>query len=121
MADEITILASLAMSKGGTTETLATGTQKFAMSGRRYLKQKQVIGTSYETLQVGELSTRGYLLLINKDPDNFVTVSNLGVLALAILDAGDGFMILKVGADFQAPQLKADTAECEVQSFFLEA
>jgi hypothetical protein len=74
----------------------------------------QVVGTTEEALDFGDVSTLGWLYLENLDDTNFVEYGpdSTGMVAFGKLEAGEcAILRLKPGITVKA---KADTAECKV-------
>src|SRR5689334_11671718 len=75
MANEISISASLAVSKGGMVLT-GTGNAQLDMAGEDMIHTTQIIGTSAETLALVDLAgTPGYVMVKNLDATNFVELA----------------------------------------------
>ncbi len=72
-----------------------------------------------ETEMRGAIAAPGYVIMINLDPTNYVSLRiATGGTEAARLDAAGGFAMLKLGTGAQAPFLVANTANCRV-SFLL--
>jgi hypothetical protein len=109
MANEIGVSASIAASKGGATIS-ASGTDTADMSGDQMIANVQSVGTSAEALQLGDVSTIGYLFLKNMDATNYVEValdSAVSTQIFAKLLAGDVTLVKAATATLYA---KANTA-----------
>ena len=74
MANEITLSASLAFSKGGIGSTLSDTALEFDVSGTDYVQGTQGVGTTDEALDLGHITTPGYCYMKNTDSTNFITV-----------------------------------------------
>jgi hypothetical protein len=79
MAAEITVSCSLSFSKGSSSAALS-GSGAFTMTGTRYLRGRQNIGTTEEQISIGEITSEGWMLVINRDTSNFVRLRQ-GVVA----------------------------------------
>ena len=109
MANEISVSASLSVSKGGASIS-ATGTVSFTMSGDQMLSNVQIIGTAAEAITVGDVATIGYVFLKNMDATNFVEValdSGVSTQKIAKILAGGIALFPASTATLYA---KADTA-----------
>ena len=91
------------------------------MSGDQMISNVQIIGTSSESVLLGDVTTIGYVYLRNMDATNFVSIS-----ALATAVAGTSFCKLLAGdaCIFKAVSTQltaiADTAPVNLQVFALE-
>lgn len=113
MANELTITASLAFAKGSVSVSLAKSAAQFTVSGTKYYQGVQTVGTSEEALELGDISTGGYCLLINRDATNYVSVrSGTGAANLIKVKAGEPALFRVEAA---APYVIANTASCEVE------
>lgn len=112
MSAELLLSASLKFSKGGSVfEALLNGTY-FDVSGTVGNKQVQAIGTSDESLALGDVSTIGFVMIKNLDPTNYVTIGSDGTLYPLKLKPGEAFMGRWNAA---AIHVKANTATCNVE------
>ena len=117
MANEISITATLSVSKGGTTVTNATSTDSIDMTGTNMLTLVQNIGTSYEALTLTDIDTAAkyFVMLRNKDATNYVEVSfDAGSTFSLRMDAGELCGPLPMVAGEQIG-CRANTAACEVE------
>ncbi len=67
MADELTVTASLAFSKGQASSSMSVLALTIDVTGTRYNKSVQTIGTSEEALSLGDIGTPGYVIVKNLD------------------------------------------------------
>jgi hypothetical protein len=116
MANELTISASLEYSDDVDVEASASITELLrTLTTKKVLKTKQSVGTSEEALIIGDISTRAWCMLINRDPTNFINVKvATGGAIFAKLLAGE-FCLLRLGSGAQSPFVIADTASCELE------
>ena len=122
MADEITASASLRYARSTHTAFYAVTGKQFDQTGTDYAEHTQTIGTTEEALDLGDVGTPGYILLVNLDPTNFVSVRAATGAANAIrLDANGGFALFKLGSGATAPFAIADTAACQIKYLLIEA
>lgn len=120
MANEVyTSLTTRAKKNGATVEF--TGNYNLDMSGDELLNATQVIGTTSETLDFGDITgAPGQVVVKNLDSTNFVEIggdSGLTVFKLT-LRAGE-FALFSPGA--ATVYAKADTADVRVQILATEA
>jgi hypothetical protein len=109
MANEITATASLSASKGGASIN-NSGSKVADMAGDQMIGNVQAVGTAAEALNVGDVSTIGYVYLKNMDATNFVEValdSAVSTQIFAKLLPGD---VTLVKAKTATMYVKADTA-----------
>lgn len=101
MANEIQLSVNLNASKGGASAS-GTVSQVSTMAGDQMIASVQVIGTSSEAVNLGDVTTAGYVFLKNMDATNFVSVSVLATAVAATsftkLLPGDAALIKAVGA-----------------------
>ncbi len=121
MANELTVSGSLSFTKGSITAALAKNGLQITITGTKKLENVQNIGTSEEALQLGDLGSAAncWLLLINRDATNYVSVRRAtGEGNFAKLLAGE-FLLTRMEA--AAPFLIANTAACNVEYCLIEA
>lgn len=116
MANELTLNASIEYSDSVDVEASAAITDLLrTLTTSKVLKTKQSVGTSEEALIVGDISTRAWCMLINRDTTNFINVkTGTGGTIFAKLLAGE-FCLLRLGSGAQSPFVIADTASCELE------
>jgi hypothetical protein len=121
VADEITISASLAMSKGGRTPSFACIADTFDMAGTDYIRGTQTATTSTTALDIGRITQPGLMLLKNLDSSNYIE------LAGATFTVGNGVIQVKAGEcclfrwKGTTPFILANTASVEVEYLLCEA
>lgn len=76
MANEIVLATSLSITKNGTT-TSASVSKTITQSGDQTLGNVQIVGTSSETVNVGDVVTIGYIHFKNLDATNFVSIHDV--------------------------------------------
>lgn len=120
MANEIYKTATVRANKNGARIEFS-GTKNIDMSGDDLVSATQVIGTSSETLDLGDVTgAPGVLVVKNLDTTNFVELggdSGLTVFKIKII-AGDFAVIQPTSGTIYA---KADTADVRVQILSAEA
>lgn len=121
MANELTVSASLSFTKGSITAALAKNGLQITITGTKKLENVQNIGTSEEALQLGDLGSAAgcWLLLINRDPTNYVNIRPAtGVADMCKVMPGEPALFRVAGA---APYAIANTAACNVEYVLIEA
>ena len=91
---------------------------------KKVLKGRQTVGLTAEPVILGDIETRGWLILQNKDPLNEVTVRMSAATtgnAVGVMKPGEPYGPVRLGPDMQQPHLQADTAECDVDVFLTGA
>lgn len=122
MADEITVSAALKGLRSDWSKGLDKIGLQFDMTGTKYQDGVQTVGITEEALDLGDVGTPGYVLLINLDTTNFVSIRPATGAANTIrLDPNFGLALFKLGSGATAPFAIADTAACRVQYLLLEA
>lgn len=118
MADEIKVSASLELDTGTLAEELVLPTRHFDFSGTKFTKHTQSIGTSEEAIDLGEITTLGWVLAVNRDPTNFVSLKTAtsGTVFAKLLPE-NGCALFHFGSGVTAPFAIADTAACIVEFF----
>lgn len=120
MANEISISASLSFRKGTAGDALYAEDLSVTMTGNRYLKGRQSVGTSEEALVLGEVPAGGWLMLKNTDATNYVQVrAKAGETPFARMRAGEPCGPFRLDAS-AVPTLQANTAACLVEYELLE-
>ncbi len=76
----------------------------------------QTVHTTETVLKLGDTTTPGWVLLVNRDEDNFVSVkcAASGTIFGKLLPGG-GPLLVYLGSGAQAPVAVADTDDCEVE------
>ena len=79
-----------------------------------YYNAIQSVGTSAEAVQVGDVSSPGFVFMRNLDPTNYVDVyASNGGDRFARMYPGEP-CLLRLGPDASAPYIIANTAACRV-------
>lgn len=119
MANEITITASLAFSKGGVGGTLDDAGLTFDVSGTDYKQgTQQVPITTSEALGKGSITTCGYCYIKNTDSTNFMTVEGTdGDTATIKIKAGE---VALFRFNSSTPHVVADTAIVQIDYLLIE-
>src|SRR5262245_39528091 len=114
MASGVTMSGSLSYETTDTTDPVVTLVNDLfaTISGFKYLKSVQLIGISGEAITLGEVTTPGWAMFINRDSTNFIELRvATGGAKFAKLKPGE-FALLRLGSGAQAPYALADTASC---------
>lgn len=118
MANELTLSAAMRFTKGTVDEPFSFGGLTFNVSGTKSIKNRQTVGTSEEALLIGDV-TPGYVLMINRDSTNFISVRGAsGATACVKLLPGEIAMFRFAGS---APYVIADTAACVLEYLLVDA
>jgi hypothetical protein len=119
MADELTINAGLTFTKApAASQNVAVSPTTFDVTGSKFTRGVQEIGTSPEVIGLDDIGTPGWFYIKNLDDTNYVE----------ILDATDGAACLKLKpGEFAigrfgsaAPAANADTAACDIEKLIIE-
>lgn len=117
MALGVTLNASYSYQDLVSTDPQTVAIEDFfaAISAGQYIRQKQSIGTSEEAIVLGEITTPGWAMFINRDSTNFIELRvATGGAKFAKLKAGE-FALLRLGSGAQVPYAIADTAACVLE------
>lgn len=107
MANELTITASMRLSKSNVVLPQRSLSGAFDVSGVPVLHLAASIGTDEETLEKGELTLTGYAYFYNCDATNFVEIGNATGTYQIKLKAGE-FALLRLD-NWSNIYAKADT------------
>lgn len=122
MADEVIVSVSLRLLREGVDIDLSQIGRMFDQAGRKYVRLEQNVGITEEAINKGDITTPGWLIAVNKDLTNFVSLrAATGAANFGRLDANYGPCMLKLGSGATAPFWIADTATCNVDYLLLEA
>jgi hypothetical protein len=115
MADETTLTAKLRFAKGNIDVSFEMIAQTFTTAGTKYLKYTQVIGTSSEVVYLGDVGAGGYILGVNRDSSEIITISPDAASGAGIrLEPGDVCLYrIQDGTAPEAVTLLGSTAEFE--------
>jgi len=121
MANEIAISAELRVSKVGRFDGLAFPLANFTLTGTRILHNVQNVGfAAAEALILGEIVAGGWLMMVNRDPTNFISVRGAaGAVPLVELKTGE-CALFRLHPSATAPTVQADTAACDLEYLLLE-
>lgn len=117
MAQTVTVNASLAYADANSSDEISITDFVASLSNAGHSRYTQTITTSELALVLPPaVTTPGYVIIINRDPTNYVELRvATGGAKFARLDANGGFAILKLGSGAQAPFAIANSASCIVE------
>jgi len=119
MADEITIIPYIKVTKSGATYERATASISVTMTGDAWQTGVQEIGTSAENIVKGDVSTVGWCYFKNLDSTNYIEIGfdDTGFVTFLKLKPGEA-AICRLSQD--VPQAKADTGACDLEYAIIE-
>lgn len=118
-AGEISLYASISSTKNGAT-VAGSSTQNADMIGDQMIGNVQIVGTSNEAINLGDVSTLGHLYCKNMDATNYVEIftDNANAQPVAKLLAGQAMLIAShPSATYYA---RANTAVCNLHVVAVE-
>lgn len=122
MANEITLNAVLQYADSETASIvlgIPANTQK-TITTKKFVYNKMAVTTSELAVPLGNLTTLGHFLFINRDTTNFVEIRvSTGSTKAWKLLASNGFAMGYFGSGVTAPYIVADTASCQVEYLIL--
>ncbi len=116
MANELTLTAALEYADSeGANIGLMVRDLIVSVATKKYVLMKQNIGIVEEALKLGEITSLGFVLFVNRDITNFVElrVATSGTKFCKML-AGEP-ALLRFGSGITAPFAIADTAACQLE------
>lgn len=121
MSDEITLSASLAYEDSeGADLSLAISALLASVATKKYMRHKMNVGTSEEAVPLGECTSPGWAIFVNRDATNFISLRvATGGAAFAKMLPGEPAM-LRLGSGAQAPYAIADTGACQMEYFLIQ-
>lgn len=121
MANEISLSFELRFAKGAARDGMPFGPATFTLTGTLHSHKQQVVGTTAEALDLGEITAGGFLAIKNLDATNYVQVRGAaGQTPLARLRAGEG-CVFRLDNAATAPTVQANTAAVTIEYLLLEA
>jgi hypothetical protein len=117
MANELSLSGSASQTKNGATYSQSY-TKTVTITGDTPVAAVQSIGTSDETLGLGEIATLGYMIAKNLDATNYIEIGHTSGTYSIKLKALE-FCIFRVGAGMTAIHAKANTGACLLQYLLL--
>lgn len=116
MSAELLLQATAKFSKGGASFESNFPSTYFDVAGSAPNKEVQAIGITDETLNLGDISTIGFVFMRNLDATNYITVGSDGTLYPIKLKPGEFFLGRWNAAAIHA---KANTAPCNLEYLIL--
>ena len=113
MANELSLTISASETKNGVTYALDFN-RTVTVSGNTPVSIVQSIGTSDETLALGEISSLGYVIAKNLDATNFLEIGHTSGTYSVKLKALE-FCVFRVGSGMTAIHALANTGACLLQ------
>lgn len=122
MANELLLNATLGYTDSeDADESLQIADLAASVSTKKYVKAKQNIGITEEAIGLGEVTSLGWGLFINRDSTNFIDLRvGTGSTKFAKLKAGE-FAFFRFGSGITAPYAIADTAACQLEYIIVSA
>ena len=120
MANEITVTGKISCTNGNFSETRNVSSLRRDQAAIGSASGVQVIGTSEETVTVGDVGTLGYAYFRNLDATNYVDIGpdSTGIVGFIRLEPGDFCILrLKPGITIKA---QADTASVKLDKVIFE-
>ena len=118
MADEITLTAAIAYEDSEDSDillALPTDVQ-VTVSTKKFVHAKQSIGLSEEAIGLGEVTSLGWSIFINRDSANFINLkTGTGGTIIMKIPAGKCAGPFLFGSGITAPFAIADTAACQLE------
>ena len=120
MANEVTVGVSLSFTKSGVTDSLSWSDLKFDVSGSKLTHVvHEITVAADDLLDIGDITTPGFMIVRNLDDTNFVTIGGAASLATQTikLKAGECALFRHAGT---APVASADTAAVNIEYLLIE-
>lgn len=112
MANELQVAGAISFSQAGATLSKTFSNTYFTVSGTSGISNIISVGTSDESLALGDISTIGWVYFKNLDPTNYISVGSDGTLYPIKLKAGE-FALMRWNA--AAIHAKANTGACNFE------
>ncbi len=115
MSSEVTVNLQLQYSdSNGVADSLQLANAHYSVTTKVISHGVVSVPTTAAALNLGNVTALGYIMLINRDPTNFVTLlTSTGGVVFAKLWPGQGALFY-FGSGVTAPFIKSDTAVCIV-------
>lgn len=118
MADELTISLSMDFTKSGVNVSISKAGLTIDVSGSKYTRLVQNVGTSEEALDIGDIGTAGYCFIRNLDPTNYVSLRpGSGTANFIKLKAGEAALFRLA---LNGPYAIANSSACNVEIVIIE-
>lgn len=98
--------------------TRTSGSFSVDVAAAAYEQNVQNVGTSKAALTLGSVSTPGYCLMHNADPTNFISVYPNSTDAECLRLKPGEWSLFRFGPS-TTPNVKADTAACNLEVYLL--
>ena|SRR3990167_7473136 len=116
MADELAVQGGLLYSDSvGAQDSLSVPEVLADVATKTYIKHKQSIGTTEEAINLGEVTSPGWAVFINRDTTNYIElrVATAGAKFAKLLPGE--FCVLRLASGAQAPYAIANSAACMME------
>lgn len=117
MAEQFYVGVQLVLNRNDAELQIARQSPLLGMVGSHFVKAVQTIGTSDETLDIGEIGTIGFVYLRNLDATNYIEIGSDGTNYPLKLLKGNVALFRWNAAAIHA---KANTASCLLEYAVLE-
>jgi len=74
MSLELTVSAMLDFKKGSVSEAMSKIGARLTVTGTKFVHNVQEIGLAEEAILKGDITTPGYIIVVNLDPTNYVSI-----------------------------------------------
>lgn len=119
MANELTLSASLKFEKSGRKVDFSKPGVQLDVAGTDFVFQTQTVGNSEEALDIGDVTSPGYILIYNNDASNFIEVRAGSSEADVVKVRAGGVALFELAT--ATPYVIADTANVEILFALIEA
>lgn len=121
MANELTLTGSLSYSDSESADLTLDLSKIASVTTKIFVWNKQNIGITEEAINLGEVSSLGWAIFVNRDATNFIELrTGTGATKFAKLKAGE-FCVFRFGSGITAPYAIADTAACQMEYIIISA
>lgn len=116
MANELSLSINLSFLKSGASVS-GNISDQVTVSGTKYTRVVQAVGTSDETMELGDITTPGYIMLTNLDATNYIQIGFNGSTYQMRLKAGESMLARNDAATWH---FLANTATCNLEITIIE-
>jgi hypothetical protein len=117
VASELDITATIGYedSEGDTHPAFGVADLSVTVATKKFVQGKISVGTSEEAIPLGEVTSLGFAVFVNRDTTNYVEIRSAAGASNDIikLKAGEP-ALFRFGSDVSAPYIIANTAACQV-------
>jgi len=118
MANEAIVSVSLQFKKGNVDHTLSDAAKTFDVTGTRYIRAVQNVGTSEEALDMGDITDPGWAYFRNLDSSNYVEIrAATGDTACIRINAGESCCFRLIAT---APFVIANTGAIDLEYMIVQ-